>query len=109
VLRRIFGPRKEVVSKYGENYTIRNFIICTLHQMLYMGDQNKADETGLLASVGDVRNAYAILVGKPEDKKSVGRLKRTWEDNTEIHLEETGVGMWPGLMWLRIRSIGGLS
>jgi hypothetical protein len=27
------------------------------------------------------RNAYRILVGKPEEKRPLGRAKRIWEDN----------------------------
>jgi hypothetical protein len=32
VLRRIFGPKKEEVA--GEDYIMRSFITCTLHQIL---------------------------------------------------------------------------
>jgi hypothetical protein len=39
-----------------------------------------------------MRNAYKILVGKPEEKRPLGRPRRRWEDNikmdfTEIWLE----------------------
>jgi hypothetical protein len=30
---------------------------------------------------GEKRNAYSILVGKPEGKRSLGRHRRRWEDN----------------------------
>jgi hypothetical protein len=34
--------------------------------------------------VGEMRNAYKILVRKPEEKRSVGRAGRRWEDNIKI-------------------------
>jgi hypothetical protein len=33
------------------------------------------------ARTGKMRNAYKILVGKPEGKRLLGRPKRRWEDN----------------------------
>jgi len=41
---------------------------------------------GRLARMEEMRNAYNILVGKPEGKRPLGRLKRTWEDNIRIDL-----------------------
>jgi hypothetical protein len=40
VLSRIFGPKRdEVTGGIGENYTIRNLMICTAHPLLF-GWQN---------------------------------------------------------------------
>jgi hypothetical protein len=36
--------------------------------------------------------AHRILVGRPEDKKSLGRPRRRWEDNIRIGLQEAGWG-----------------
>jgi hypothetical protein len=41
--------------------------------------------------MGEKRNAYRILVGKPEGKKSLGKPRRRWEDNIKIHFREDGV------------------
>ena len=38
------------------------------------------------------RGAYRILVGKPECKSSLGRLRRSWEDNNKMLLQEVGWG-----------------
>jgi len=38
---------------------------------------------GHIAHMGESRNAY-ILVGKPEGKGALGRLRRRWEGNREI-------------------------
>jgi hypothetical protein len=35
---------------------------------------------------GEIRNAYKILVGKPEGKKPFGRPTHRWEYNIKIYL-----------------------
>jgi hypothetical protein len=40
--------------------------------------------------MGEMRNAYKILVGKPEGKGTLGRHRRRWEDNIKMDLRETG-------------------
>ena len=34
------------------------------------------------------RGVYRILVAKPEGKKQLGRLRRRWEDNIKMDLQE---------------------
>ena len=36
------------------------------------------------------RNAYRVLVGKPERKRPLRRPRRRWEDNIKINLREVG-------------------
>jgi hypothetical protein len=38
------------------------------------------------------RNAYRLLVGKPERKISLARTKRRWMDNIKMNLGEIGWG-----------------
>jgi hypothetical protein len=40
------------------------------------------------------RNAYRILVGKPEGKRPRGRPRRRWVDNIKMDLREIG---WDGI------------
>jgi hypothetical protein len=44
--------------------------------------------------MGKKRNAYRILVGKPEGKRPLGRPRRRWVDNIKMNLRETG---WDGM------------
>jgi len=46
-----------------------------------------------------MRNAYKILLGKPEGKRSLGRPKRTWEDNIRMDLREIG---YEGVEWINL-------
>jgi hypothetical protein len=40
--------------------------------------------------MGDKRNAYRILVGKPEGKRPLGRPKRRWIENMKMDLRDIG-------------------
>jgi hypothetical protein len=40
--------------------------------------------------IGEKRNAYRMLVGKPEGKRPLGRPRRTWVDNIKMDLREIG-------------------
>jgi hypothetical protein len=43
------------------------------------------------------RNAYSILVGKPEGKKPLGRPRHRLVDNIKINLKKIG---WDGMDWM---------
>ena len=57
--------------------------------------------------MGAKRDAYRVLVGKPEGKRPHGILRRRWEDNMKMILQEVGWGEWTGSIWLRIEAGGG--
>jgi hypothetical protein len=51
--------------------------------------QVQEDEMGRACRThGDNRNAYRILVGKPEGKIPLGRPRRRWEDNIRMDFRE---------------------
>jgi hypothetical protein len=47
--------------------------------------------------MGEKRNAYRIMVGKPERKRPLGRPRRRWVDNIKIDLGEIE---WDGVDWI---------
>jgi len=54
---------------------------------------------GHVARMGERRGVYRDLVGKPEEKRPVGRSKRNWEDNIKMDLQEVGCG---GMDWIEL-------
>jgi hypothetical protein len=57
---------------------------------------------GRAFSMNGEKNAYRILVGKPEGKRPLGRARRRWVDNIKWTLERLDEMVWIGLTWLRI-------
>jgi hypothetical protein len=53
--------------------------------------------------MGAMRNAYRILVGKPDGNKPLGRSRHWWVNKIQMDLREMG---WGGVDW--IGTIGGL-
>jgi hypothetical protein len=47
--------------------------------------------------MGETINAYRILVGKSEGKRTLGRPRRWWVDNIKMDLREIG---WDGADWI---------
>jgi hypothetical protein len=51
----------------------------------------------LCSTYGEKRNAYKILMGKPERKRPLGGPRRRLEDNIKIDLKDVG---WGGVDWI---------
>jgi hypothetical protein len=74
--------RKELLNLYSSPNIIK------------MMKSRKMRWAGHVARIGETRNAYRILVGKPEGKRPLGRPRRRWVDNIKMDLGEMG---WYGL------------
>jgi hypothetical protein len=60
----------------------------------------KENEMGMACSkTGAQRNAFRILVGKPELKRPLGRPRRRWVDHIKMDFREIGGG---GMDWIAI-------
>jgi ribosome biogenesis protein Tsr3 len=57
----------------------------------------RMSRSGHVARIGEKRNVYGLLVGKPEGKRPLGRPRRTWVDNIRMVLIEVG---WGDLDWI---------
>jgi hypothetical protein len=80
VLRRIFGPKRDEVT--GDRRKLHNEELHNLYSSPNIIDMIKPRRmrwSGHVARMGEKRNAYMILVGKPEGKR---------------HQEDQDVGGW---------------
>jgi len=57
--------------------------------------------------MGEKRGVYRVLVGKPEEKRPLGRPRRRWEDFIRWIFRNWDVGAWTRLSWLKIETGGG--
>ena len=52
-----------------------------------------------VASMGERRGVFRVLVGKPEGKRPLGRPRRRWKDNIKMDLQEVGC---EGMDWIEL-------
>jgi hypothetical protein len=77
VLRRIFGPKRDEVT--GEWRKLHNEELHNLYSapsIIRMIKSRKIRWTGHVELTEEKRNAYRILMGNPERKRSLGRPRR---------------------------------
>jgi hypothetical protein len=55
--------------------------------------------TGYVACMGQIRNAYRILVVKAEGKRPLGIQRHRWEDNIKMYLRAVG---WKVVNWMHL-------
>jgi hypothetical protein len=98
VLRRIFGPKRDEVT--GDWRKLHNK---ELHDFYYSPSiiriikSRRMRWAGHVARMGERRNAYRLLVGKPEGKRPLERPKRRWVDNIRMDLGKVG---WGDVDWI---------
>ena len=90
-LRRIFGPRRDEVT--GEWRRLHNEELNDLYSspnIVRVIKSRRIRWAGHMAFMGEERELYRVLVGKPEGRRSQGRPRRRWVDNIRIDLQEVG-------------------
>jgi hypothetical protein len=91
---RIFGPKRDEVT--GEWRKLHSGELHNLYSSPDIVRQNKSRRmrlAGHVARMGEGRNVYRVLVGKPEGKRPLGRPSNRWEDGIKMDLRETGWGV----------------
>jgi hypothetical protein len=91
VLRRIFGPKRDEVTGDWRKLHIEE--LHRLHSspsIIRMIKSRRMRWARHVARMVEKRNAYMILVGKPEGKRPLGRPRRRWVDNIKMDLREIG-------------------
>jgi hypothetical protein len=87
VLRIILGPKRdEVIGGWRklQNEDLHN-MYCS-PSIIRMMKSRRMRLVGYVARKDEKRNAYRILVGKPEGKRPLGRPRRRWVDNIRMDL-----------------------
>jgi hypothetical protein len=106
VLRRIFGPNRDGVTggwRKLHNEELHNMY--SSPSIIRIMKSRRMRWAGHVARMGEKRNVYRLLVGKPVGKRPLGRPKRRWIDNIKMDLVEIGLSVvdWIGLAQDRYR------
>jgi hypothetical protein len=112
VLRRRFGSKKDEVM--GEWRQLHNEELRDLYSspsIIRIIKSRRMRWAGHVARIGEKRNAYRLLVEKPDGKRPLGRPRRRWVDNIRMDLGEVGWGDvdWVGLAQDRIVLVNSVS
>jgi hypothetical protein len=92
-LRRIFGPKRDEES--GEWRKLHNEELndlCTSLNIVRVIKTRRMRWEGHVARMGERSAIYRGLVGKPEGTRPLERIRRRWEDNIKMNLQEMGFG-----------------
>jgi hypothetical protein len=104
VLRRVFEPRRDEVRggwKKLHNEELHN--LYSSPSIIWVMKSRRMRWAGHVPRMGEKRYAYRMLVGKPEERRPLGRPGRRWVDNIKIDLREIG---WDGVDWIDLEGIG---
>ena len=100
VLRRISGPRREEVT--GEWRRLYNEELNDLYSspnIVRVIKSRRMRWVGHVARMGEEREVYRVLAGKPEGKRPPGRPRHRWVDNIRMDLQEVGCGYMDWMGW----------
>jgi len=100
VFRRISGPtRDEVTEEWRKVHNEELNYLYSSPNIVRVIKSRKMRWAGHVAFMGESRSVYRVLVGKPEGKRPLGRLRRRWKDNIKMDLRKVKCG---GMDWIEL-------
>ncbi|KAJ4438068.1 hypothetical protein ANN_14007 [Periplaneta americana] len=100
VLRKIFGAKRdEVTGEWRKLHSAELHALYSSPDIIRNIKSRRLRWAGYVARMGESRNAYRVLVGRPEGKRPLGRPRRRWEDNIKMDLREVG---YDGRDWINL-------
>jgi hypothetical protein len=98
VLNWIFGSRRdEVTREWRKLHNKELHDLYSLPSIIRIMKSRRMRWAGHVARMGEKRNAYRLLVGKPEGKRPLGRPRHRWVVNIRRDLVEVG---WGDVDWI---------
>jgi hypothetical protein len=85
------GPKRDEVT--GEWRKLHNEELNDLYALpniVRVVKSRRMRWAGHVARMGEGKDVHKVLVGKPEGRRALGRLRRRWDDNIKMDLEEVG-------------------
>ncbi|KAJ4450474.1 hypothetical protein ANN_01899 [Periplaneta americana] len=98
VLRKIFGAKRdEVTGEWRKLHNTEQHALYSSPDIIRNIKSRHLRWAGHVARMDESRNAYRVLVGRPEGKRPLGRPRRRWEDNIKVDLRECGSTLYARL------------
>jgi hypothetical protein len=100
VLRRIFGPKRdEVTGKWRMLHNEELHILYSSPNIIRHIKSRRVRWAGHVARMGEERNVYRVLMGKPEGKRPLETPRHRWENGIRMDLREIG---WGSIDWIQL-------
>jgi hypothetical protein len=85
VLRRIFGPKRDrVMGGWRKLHNEELHNLYSSPSIIRIIKSKRMRWARHVARMGEKRNVYRLLVGKPEGKRPLGRPRHRWIDNIKM-------------------------
>jgi hypothetical protein len=87
VLRRIFGPKRDEVTRgWRKLHCEKLHDLYSLPSIIRIIKSRRMRWAGHVVQMGEKRNMYRLLVGKPEGKRPLAGPKHKWIDDIKMDL-----------------------
>jgi hypothetical protein len=88
---KIFGPKREEDGSWRKLHNDELHSLYSSPNIVRMIKSRRMRWAGPVASMGEGRGAYRVLVGRLEGRRPLGRRRHRWEDNIKMNLREMGI------------------
>jgi hypothetical protein len=92
VLWRIFVPKRDEVTGRRKLHNEELHGLYSSPSIVRVIKARRMRWVMHVVRMGEVRDAYSILVGRPEGRRPLGKPRHRWEDNIKMDLREIGFG-----------------
>jgi hypothetical protein len=91
VLRKIFGPKREEDGSWRKLHNDELHSLYSSPNIVRVIKSRMMRWARHVARMGEGRGVYRVLVGRPKNKRPLGRPRRRWKDNIKMDLREIGI------------------
>jgi hypothetical protein len=100
VLRREVGPmRDEETGKWRKLHNEELHSLYSSPNIIRQIKSRRMRWAGHVARMGEGRNVYRVLMGKPERRRPLGRPRRRWEDGIRMDVRKIS---WGRVDWIEL-------
>jgi hypothetical protein len=104
---KIFGPKRDEITGGWRRLCNKEFhnMFALSNIIIRVTNSRRMSWMGHVACVGEMRNAYKILVRKHQGKRPLRRPRSSWGDNIRMNYREIG---WEDVDWVHLTQDGDL-
>jgi hypothetical protein len=103
VFKRIFGSKRDEDGSWRKLHNDELHSLYSSPNIVRAIKSRRMRWVGHVARMEEGRGVYEALVGRPKDKRPLGRQRRRWEDNIKLDHRKIGID---GANWIQLAQNG---